>query len=297
MKKGNLNIRLDGQRDLNLLVFLWRFKVATTATLTLKFFPAVAPATAYRRLWRLENGGFITSRADKAGRKYVWLLDKRGYEAIRGYLPYHLVEDGYKSEHIGHDLVATAFHLGDWLIDAPGGVRIFTEQQVRRYRKDGYPEYVCRYRPHVPDGYTFIPSANSGITIAFEAELNAKGQNDYSCLYRSYGAARVDYVFWLAPKLTTAKRIWRYVQKGLDNDKPQNHNFITYPGFLRKGWGAEIVCGTSEGRAMREVIEKLSQNQIKTESKLVLSHHLLNVSKTPFKSKSYKYFESGDFAK
>jgi hypothetical protein len=193
------------------------------------------------------EGRVHNSRAAKAGRKFVWLLDKRGYEAIRGYLTHQLEEDGYKSEHIGHDLVATAFHLGDWLVDAPGGVRIFSEQQLRRYHKDDYPEYVCKYRRHVPDGYTFIPRGNGGTTIAFEAELNAKGQNDYSSLYGSYGTAKVDHVFWLGPKLTTTKRIWRYVQKKWDNDEPRRHSFITYPGFLRKGWGAEIVCGTGEG--------------------------------------------------
>ena len=295
MRKQTL-IRLSGPRDTKLLFFLWKWKLGTTKALSVKFFPGVAESTAYRRLWRLEKGGFITSRADKAGRKYVWHLGKRGYDVIRGHLPLHLEEDGYKSEHIGHDLVASAFHLGDWFLELPEGIRIFSEQQIRRFREKDYPEYISRSLHHTPDGYTFIPRGEGGKLIAFEAELNPKSKGEYYGLYNQYGRQDVNYVFWLAPKLTIAKRIWRYVEAG-SHSEHKRHSFITYPQFLTKGWGAEIVCGTNEGLTMRQVMEKLAQNPLQTPAKPVASQAMLNVSKTPHKSKRCKFFEIGDFAK
>ena len=124
--KSDSKIRLSGPRDERLLIYLWKWKLSTTQALSEKFFPAVAPATAYRRLWTLSKGEFIQCRSDRSGRKFMWELGKRGYEAIRGHLPESLEEEGFKSEHPGHDLLASAFHMGDYAHSVPENVRMFS---------------------------------------------------------------------------------------------------------------------------------------------------------------------------
>ena len=129
---------MSEQRDIPLLVFLWQWKLSTTAALACRFFPERSLPTAYHRLWLLEKAKFIREHTDRYRKRFAWGLDQKGYHAIRELLP-ALREEGYKSENIGHDLLVTAVHIGDWLLGAPTGAEVFSEQQLRRYHSDYFP--------------------------------------------------------------------------------------------------------------------------------------------------------------
>lgn len=134
------NVILSHDCDVPLLYFLWLWKVSTTAALSEKFYGSRTPMRAYMRLRKLHKADFIQCRVDSGGGKYFWSLTKKGYQKIRGFLPHALKQDGYKSEYVGHDLFVAAVHLGEWLKATPPGCALFTEQQLRRFPLELYPE-------------------------------------------------------------------------------------------------------------------------------------------------------------
>lgn len=95
----------------------------------------------------------------------------------------------------------------------------------------------------------------SKVHVAFETELNPKSQKDYGGLFPSLEYGGPDMVFWLAPKVTTAKRIYRYLGGKTQRQDEAGHSLITFPRFLNKEWGAEIICGMNEGATMRRALQ------------------------------------------
>jgi hypothetical protein len=170
---------------------------------------------------------------------------------------------------------------------------------MRRYLRDDYPEYIDSNFNHVSDGFTHIArEGKCGVTLAFETEINVKAKGNYVNLYLGYWTEAIHYVLWLVPKLTSANRIYRYLNEEKEaHEEGPHHVFITYPQFFKLGWGAPIVCGHHEGESIRWIMKQLLTNYPTTSSQPVANNSLLNLSKTPYKSKTYKFYEIGDFAK
>ena len=295
-RKAKRNTKIAGSRDIRILMFLWRWKVATTHTLVVRYFPDTNGSTAYRRLYRLAEGGFICSRCDIGGRKYVWQLDKKGYEIVRRYLPLELEQEGYKSEHVGHDLVASAFHLGGFLTGVPDNVELFSEQQLRRLRKEDYPFYVSPYMRYRPDGYTCIKSENSYKIFTFETELNIKTRDRYGECYRT-SQDEDQYVIQAALWLVGSKKEAARLKKILDVYREyrrivESNKFFILKDFLKHGWDAREVY---EQSTVNQIVGTLPTNKVDTPSNLVCSHVLLNTTKTLHRSKTYHQYEKGDF--
>ncbi len=125
------------------------------------------------------------ARVTPTGHKYVWTLSKAGYHSIRGRLPL-LKEDGYQSENPGHDLLVTAFHLGEWAFHKPDGVELITEQELRRFQPHCHPTWVPDTDLHRPDGLALVQGPKEKTTIAFEVELSEKSAPDYAHVGRFY---------------------------------------------------------------------------------------------------------------
>ena len=53
------NVVLSENREIPLLLFLWKWKVSTTAALIQKFFPNCKGKTAYNRILSLRKAGLI----------------------------------------------------------------------------------------------------------------------------------------------------------------------------------------------------------------------------------------------
>jgi hypothetical protein len=247
-------VSLTFERDIPLLMFLWRWKVLTTAALAKCFFPEATQATAYKRLRNLERASYIQIRVDSSGRRALWTLTKKGFVVIRDQLP-QLKEEGFLPEHSYHDLLVTAAHLGDWLCGVPPNVEVFTEQQLRRFHRDSYPAWVPKKELHRPDGYWRIKIGNEAHTIALEVELKQKFLPEYrntSLFYSHF--AHVHRVLWVVPSMSFSKTLLR--QMGF-KDKPNEsfHNFVGLSDFQKNGWGAKIFLGNERDQTISSLLK------------------------------------------
>ena len=75
------------KRDIKVLMFLWKFKVSTTAMLCKVFFYNIEYKTAYNVILRLRQNTFIRTNVDQDGENHVWVLTKKGFDVVKKYLP------------------------------------------------------------------------------------------------------------------------------------------------------------------------------------------------------------------
>lgn len=236
---------LSEKRDLPVLMFLWKWKIATTSCLAHKFWPGSIPATAYRRLWLMDKANYITTRAlDKTGARRVWTLDSKGFDIVKDHLP-ELKEQGYKSENPWHDLICNALHLGDFLGDIPPDILLITEQQMRRYHSEFLPGWLPNPEEHRPDGYWKISNKSEEKLIAFEVELHRKRSLTFHKsleFYRSYHS--IQSVLWIVSDVSVAERI-SHLNTKICPESSHVHNFVLLDDFLTNGWQAKIKHGES----------------------------------------------------
>lgn len=291
MKK---NVVLSIERDVPLLLFLWKWKVSTPAALTRKFFTTCSRKTAYNRLLALRYAGLIQMRSDGYGQKFCCTLDKKGFEAIREYLPL-LKEEGYKSERVGHDLLLAAFHLGDWFLDTPKTTTLFSEQQLRRLDPAAYPDWIPRSEQHRPDGYTRTQLGDRAATFAIEVELTHKRIDDYVNVAKFYGLFRnVTRVFWLVPRPSMAATLQEHmVQRARSDHNP--HDFVLLDDFLKVGWAAHVECGPDEGKSLLTVLTGKVPEKYRQTTDPIPFLALLDTRKSPHTSDAYRNYEFGDF--
>ena len=282
---------LTDSRDIQLLKFLWRWKLATTSGLTKKFFVNCTAKTAYNRLLALKTAGFIRSQADKFQPKYVWVLGRMGFDAIRNTLP-ALDAEAYRPEHLGHDLLVTAAHLGDWLLEMPKGVEVFTEQELRTYSPDFYPDWVPHPTTRRADGYWRIPIGDSMATIALEVELTLKRNVDYEIIGEFYAhQSDITRTLWITEDLTAAKRIAHNIKVAVGS-KPFTHDFVCFTNFKKSMWQSPISIGPEKDKS----IASLLQIKKGTCPGTSLAMSLLDTRKCGYKSENYRFFETGDFS-
>jgi len=255
MSKG---ISLSRPSDLPMLHFLWLWKIATTAALHLRFFPGSHGNTVYNRLLRLKQFGYLEQRHDETGTRKVWALGKKGFQVIRPLLP-ALREEGYRSANIQHDLLVNAVHLGDWLIDFPANVEVFTEQQLRRYHPDFFPDWLgkpnlVQGEPHRPDGYWRIWNHPGAKTVALEVELSQKCDSDYRALGDWYATqGRANRVIWITPSDGMGKSIHRLLNAS-HLPEADIHNVIRLSDFFNYGWLSTVQYGPNRGSTIASLI-------------------------------------------
>lgn len=291
MQKG---VVVSSSRDIPILLFLWKWRVSTTAALIKKFFPNCAARTAYNRVLRLREGGLIKARADGVGQDFVCTLDMKGFRTIRRYLP-HLREEGFKSDDHGHDLLVSAFHLGEWLCEKPQNATLLSGQELKRTFPELLPSWVPRSENHRPDGYTRIQVGEKYLTYAIEAELTYKNPPYYENVAAFYESARgIDRILWIVPGESMATNL-NSKMKTSSSANTSPHNFAIFKEFKELGWEAKIAVGPDAGKSLSNLY---SGNSRETERKLTgssLVHSLLDVRKSPHTAIAYRGYEVGDF--
>lgn len=288
------NVILSDAREVPLLHFLWKWKISTTAALTRRFFPKCSGKTAYNRLLALRHAGLIRVFADRQGQKFVCTLDRKGFEAIKEHLPL-MQEEGYKSEQIGHDLLASAFHLGEWLLEKPDSTTLYSEQQLRRVHPDLYPAWVPRSEIHRPDGYTQTLMGERLATVAIEVELSNKRDVDYLKIAEFYEHYRkIARVLWLVPRRSAGLSLQEKMD-GAFRGSASPHQFILLEDFTKIGWHSEIAFGSDQGKTLLSVISEKTHEKYRKEPGAILSHVLLDTRKSPHTSDIYNGYEFGDF--
>ena len=287
-------VMLSRTRDVPILQFLWKWKVSTTAALVEKFFKNCSGKTAYNRLLALRQAGLIRINADGLGQKFVYSLDRKGFEAIRETLPL-MQEEGYKSEQEGHDLLVAAFHLGEWLNEKPEVATLFSEQQLRRMYPDMYPAWVPKSEVHRPDGYTQTLIGDRLSTIAIEVEISNKRDADYLRIAEFYSHySNIVRVLWLVPRHSTALNIQQKMIE-VQNGTPSPHNFVLLDEFQKLGWHCEFDLGPDQGKTVLSLLSGKTPERYRKESGPILAHALLDTRKSPHTSDAYRGYQLGDF--
>ncbi len=271
------------KRDISCLHLLWRWKLLSTAAITEALFRDLSPITAHVRLWHLKAGHFIQFVSEPGGTESLWSLAPKGFAAIQSALP-ELAEVGFKSENVRHDSLVTAIHLGEWLTRFPDGVKVFTEQELRRYHPDHYPEWVPKTTDRRPDGYWRIPRNGKWITVALEVEISLKRDRFYRQVAHFYDRhPEIDRVVWVTPTRNSAAAIEKLFQVEI-GPRSTIHDFISLKDFERQGWQAPILVGAEAGRPLSFLLDPSPQ----TESIPVWTRFLLDTRKCPHRSKGYQ---------
>lgn len=280
---------LSLSEDLPLLMFLWRWKVSTTAVLSRKFYSHRSGQAAYLRLWKLEKAGFIRSISNNTANMFIWTLDRRGFESIRPHLP-DLKEEGYSSENIFHDLLVAAIHQGDCIFKKLSGVDFVTEQELRRLNQPSLPGWVpeCDRRP---DGYWRVRNDSSHKVVALEVELSPKVESEYDSIARYYEERDgIDQILWVVRRESVAEKMFEVMQNA--TRRKFKHSLIGLDPLYSSGWQAAIHCGLDAGKTVNQVL----QNQPLKGLKPVLGQFSLDTRKTPHKSKPCEVFRPPNFS-
>lgn len=268
MKRINVS-RFGQEKELPILVFLWRWKVATTAAVFIRFQPTYgwAPFTAYQRLLKLQAKGFVEAKLVNSRSFAVWTLTRSGFTAIRNSLPI-LKEEGFASEAPEHDLYVLAAQFGDWL---PKGtvddVAFFTEQELRRQSPETLFSWLPPTTAHRPDGYWYFPNAKPNSLVSLEVEINRKAFADYVGYGNFYNRYKViESVVWIVQSQSLANKIEEAAHGNLAEFR-DIHNFVLLKDFLESGWQAPIFHGFAVRSTMSAFLNHQRLNQIGTTQK------------------------------
>lgn len=254
---------LSAEKDIPVLYFLWRVKVASTAAIHLRFSQEYnwRDNSTYKRLLKLKYKGLINTRSDETGAFKVWALTSKGFKAIGSRL-FPLKEEGYASENPGHDLYVLAAHYGEWITKgAAKDVRIVTEQELRRIENNELPVWAQQLQTHKPDGVWHFPETKDKKIIALEVELSRKRQSDYVSLGEFYNETKsVSSVLWIVQSSGHAESI-RNTFAGKTNLFRDIHNFVTLNDFKKNGWASNIFMGPSENQTIYYFLESCRRPQ------------------------------------
>lgn len=257
MKKV-IRTSLSPKTEMPILLFLWRWKVATTSAIYLRFVPDFkwAKFTSYSRMLRLKRKGFVDFKYSDNCSFKIWTLSQKGFKAISNKLPL-LREDGYLSENIEHDIYVLAAQNGDWISrHAASDVKNITEQELRRYAVESLPRYVPSVLEHKPDGYWVFAKDNDRSIISLEVEINRKSVDDYSDVGDFYNSnPQITSVLWIVQSQSLTNKIVTATSSklGLYRDI---HNFVLLSDFIERGWNAVVFQGKFTQTKMGEFLNK-----------------------------------------
>jgi hypothetical protein len=203
---------------------------------------------------KLRAEGFITLGGQgEMYEPFVWLLTKKGFEAIADELG-ELSERRFKPHSIPHDAWVLAFQLGSYLGSVPYGVTICTEQQYRCFDSSLLPDWLPAERNHIPDGFTQVISGSKTALYGIEVELHLKPIDRYDSISSYYdGQELVHHVLWLTGTAYIGKKI-RERLTSLDALRLSSHNFILLEDFKKDGWSAKIVSGDLKDFSIRQLM-------------------------------------------
>lgn len=267
------------ERDCRILNYLWRWKVASTASVHEMINRPSSAYSTYKTLFRLEGSGFITSLSDYAGNFSVWTLTKQGFSIVKSKLS-ELSDDSFSSDNLEHDRLVQAFHLGEWATHQFPIVEFFTRQEIQRIDTSDYPDWVPKSKEHQPDGYTKVTGAKVTRLFAFEVELFSRRDSKYESILQFYKHARsINRVYWLIDSEQTKEQILKAKASVMD-ESFNYHVFVDLADFKKNGWEAFVVNEKSEKvHTIRENMQEIcgdiySELIAKAQGKSMVNVHL-----------------------
>lgn len=267
--------------DSQLLYQLWRWKFLTTSVIHELVYKPRSLSACYQRLNHLERNNYIESFCSKDGKMWFYQLTDAGFRCL-DLEDYNFNQNGFRSEHVNHDFWVNSFHicLARYFFDLKNA--IFTEQELRRFEIESYPEWVPHTKRHRPDGWCIETTGNSNHSRLFgiEVELNRKPNETYADLGLFYSeAVNVDTVLWLVKTEVDAKFILHHLSRKTENAL-NIHSFITIDQFIKDQWQSPITLGKNIGLPIKSLFNKRPINELEN----YLEHLLFDLRKYPIKS-------------
>lgn len=272
------------------LQFLWQWKIATSATLHKRCMPTLKGAGLYSMLRRMREEGLIQVRCVREPKNAFWILGKAGFHRVCEALP-PLKEKGYLSEHLDHDVLVSAIHLGDGVFGLIDGLEFITEQQLRRLEPHHLPARIPNCCGHRPDGYWKVETNRGPKLIALEVELHQKANSDYGSVARFYSdMTQIDRVLWVTPKATMGKAIHRALLS--ETDDGFKHDFVELDTVYRSGWHASITLGPDQGKSIYDLLEETATKQRRD----LFTNYSFDSRITPYSSQRSRLFVPEGFS-
>ena len=263
MGKAEVKFKLS-QNDYKCLMFIWQWKLCTTALLKHAIYKEKTYYRTYRRLRDLAKLNFLTALMSTDGNHYVWSLTEKGFEFLESHLP-ELESHGFKSENRDHDFWVTAIHLGEWINGIPKNCALVSEQQLRRYKLSDYPDWTPRTSSHRPDGWWNInlgkPQNQS--LIALEVELSRKTPMRYHKAATYYSNTVKPYqVIWVVANSKDSKCIDDAI-KSVSSSRGEEQSFLTIDQYIQNQWQSKIEKGKNQGKTLLEILGKSPESNPK----------------------------------
>lgn len=261
-------LRLDpilSEKDQDILIFLWKHRIATFEALRTFFYPDLCKKKAHRRLLRLKQGEFVKSDKMDGTRRLVWYLDTRGFKyLVANFLP-ELKAKTYRPQSPYHDLMVAGALLGPWKLSPPESVKIITEQELVTTEQEALPYELRKKMEHRPDGLWVMGAGNEKMAVALEVELSGKSSDRYEQICSFYtGNLFFKHVVWIVADKTLGRRIFHSSRKsGIPRE--DLHLFIEQKDFMERGWDCTILNESMNGISLANLLNTESGVKIRSQ--------------------------------
>lgn len=245
--------------EVDVLDFIWKWKLANTMTLKFGLAPQKSFWKFYQMLRSLRKAGYTKEIVEKGLNVTLWALTRKGFDYLFGSSD-ELAQHRYQVQSVSHDFWASAFHLGDFLYGVPRNVQLVSEQELTAKHDEARFFWVPKSREHLPDGYTAIFTPEKTVVMAFETEISVKTSARYEEMIHFLDKTEsIDLVFWLCHEESLISFITQRILK-LSRQRSSMHNFILLEDFQKLGWGAPILWGSKAKKTLREVMVNFGVN-------------------------------------
>ena len=254
--------------DIQVLDFLWTWKVANFAMLVQVGYSKKSSWWAYKAIRQLQKEKYI--QALPRG-KYldheVFALTNLGFEVVLMDRD-DIVEYRYRPHAPAHDYFATCLQLGD-LWQSHWDKVFFTEQMLASLRRSNFPKDYVRDEGHVPDGITTLSCGLKQMTFGLEVDLNLKDRERYRDTFGYYESLPdIQYVFWLIRNDWMFEKILQMHSEFYFRRELSAFLFIRLDDFKKDFWNAKIIHGKFKGHSICKVYENAMQSLGKTNASL-----------------------------
>lgn len=281
--------------DIQVLDFLWTWKVASPQILKLVAFTGKSDWWVYKAIRQLISEKYIMPLPrGKYLNQEVLTLTELGFEVVLMDRD-DIQQYRYKPHAPAHDYFATCLQLGDlWLSDY--SKVFFTEQMLASLRSNNFPKNYANGEGHVPDGITRLQNGLKYLSVGYEVDLNLKESDRYVETIQYYEALDdVTNVIWLVRNDWIAERILKVINAHSSNYKPKQYSFIRLDDFKSQVWEAKVFSGANVGLSIRKIHTNLMQSLGKTDATAMqnnLKEIFFSEYKSPQKSKAYEKTET-----
>lgn len=252
--------------DIQVLEFLWTWKVASPQILKLVAFADKSDWWVYKALRQLITEKYIMPLPrGKHLNQEVLTLTELGFEIVLMDRD-DIQQYRYKPHAPAHDYLATCLQLGDlWLSNC--SKVFFTEQMLASLRSNNFPAKYVNGSGHVPDGITRLQNGLKSIAVGYEVDLNLKESERYWDTIKYYEELRdVAVVIWLVRNDWIAERISKIISERATQFRATSYCFIRLDDFKNHVWEAQVFSGANIGLSIRKIHENLMQSLGKTDA-------------------------------